>query len=70
MGNTEPKYEDTVVSALTHVIEVLQPLEEDDRKRVLAAALVMLGMVDVDSLIGEWRSSESPDEPADDPEEQ
>jgi hypothetical protein len=52
--------ENKELKALTQTISVLQTLDVEDRKRVFAATLVMLGMVDVDSIIGEWRSSEEP----------
>lgn len=50
---------DKELEALNKVIAVLRPLEHEDRRRIFASTLVMLGIVDADYVLSAWQSSDS-----------
>jgi len=52
---------DKELDALNKMISLLKPLEQEDRRRVFAATLVMLGLVDVDYVLSAWQERSADD---------
>lgn len=52
---------DKELEALNKVITLLKPLDHEDRRRIFAATLVMLGLVDADYVLTAWQERERDD---------